>query len=192
LNRFGRRTVKRRLGTGIGSRLGLLDGRLQHKPGSDEINMDFFPGVHVMVSLDREVSILLTLFLVMLTGCTKLDMALDVGGERAPVEVLVDHLGGASFAWVSEHGVVPINDFGLESLWGDNTILKMDDRSAAGDLGVVLRVGLGKGTELGISLLMGAMTSKAKGKVESLSSLSLTNNSSKRLISLGGVLANGW
>ena len=126
LNRFGRRTVERRLGTGIGSRLGLLDGRLRHKPGSDEINMDFFPGVHVTVSLDGEMSVFLTLFFVVLAGRTEFYMPLDIGGERAPVKVLGDRLGGASFAGVSEHGVVPINDFGLKRLGGDNTILKMD------------------------------------------------------------------
>ena len=57
---------------------------------------------------------------------------------------------------MSEHGMVPINDFGLESLWGDNMIMEMDDWSAAGDLGLALGVGLGEGTELGVSLLMGA------------------------------------
>ena len=82
---------------------------------------------------------------------------------------------------MSEHGLVlPGNDLGLEQFG-----------RAAGDLHVVLLVGMGEVSELGISLLMGADDVKSERKA--LSSVSLVaKSSSRRFSSLGDCSAKGW
>ena len=58
---------------------GGFDGRLGHNPGADKIDVDFFPGINVILHLDREVAIFFALFLVVLAGCANLYMLFDVG-----------------------------------------------------------------------------------------------------------------
>ena len=65
---------------------------------------------------------------------------------------------------MSEHGVVPGNELGLERLGSNNVIIKVDNRRATGDLGVVLVGGTGEALELGISLLMSADNIKGEGE----------------------------
>ena len=60
------------------------------------------------------------------------------------------------FAGMSEPGVVPRDDFWLEQLGSDDSIIKVANQSVAGNLGLVLLVGMGEVSELSISLLMSA------------------------------------
>ena len=107
------------------------------------------------------------------------------------MEVLGNGLGGAQFSRMSEHGVVPANDLGLEQLGSNNAIVKVDNQRATSNLHVVLLVGMGEVSELGISLLMGADDVKSERKA--LSSVSLVaKSSSRRFSSLGDCSAKGW
>ena len=58
-----------------------LEWCLRNEPGANEVNVNFFPGVGVMVDLDREVAILLVLFLVVLACGAHSNMLLDIGGK---------------------------------------------------------------------------------------------------------------
>ena len=52
--------------------------------------------------------------------------------------------------------MVPLDDFRLKGFRSNNPVVKVDNRRAIGDLGLVGRVGMGDASELGISLLVGA------------------------------------
>ena len=137
-----------------GQSFGGLEGRLRYNPWSDEIDMDLFPRISVMMCLDREESIFLALLFVMLAGGTDLYMLFHIGGKQTPMEMLGDGLCGMRFTRMGEHRMVPGDDLRLERLGSNNLIVKIDNWRAAGDLGVVFGVGAGEALELGIGLLV--------------------------------------
>ena len=52
--------------------------------------------------------------------------------------------------------MVPLDDFGLKGLRSNDPMVEVDNWRVAGNLGLVVRVGMGDVSELGISLLVGA------------------------------------
>ena len=89
--------------------------------------------------------------------------------------------------------MVPGNDLGLERLGSNNAIIKVDNQRATSDLGVVLVVGMGEVSELGIGLLMSADNVKGEREDVVISIIRCEETSSSiRLSSLGDHLAKGW
>ena len=52
--------------------------------------------------------------------------------------------------------MVPLDDFGLKGLRSNDLMVEVENQRAAGNLGLVVGVGTGDASELGISLLVGA------------------------------------